>query len=75
MAILAVMGVVESHMMETARKLFIAIIALEFVSLLITFISKFFARNGFGRYQVTTLVLHFIGGGVTYKQTEQAGWG
>merc|ERR1711892_993159 len=51
--IMAIMGAVEAHMMETARGLFIGIIVLEFGVMCVIIIGKFIKRDDHSMYEVT----------------------
>ena len=58
--ILAIVGAVEAHMMETARGMFIAIIVLEFVVMLTIIIGKVIMRGGRSIYEVICNVLFIL---------------
>ena len=58
--ILAIVGAVEAHMMETGRGLFITIIVLEFVVMLTIIIGKVITRGGRVIYEVIHIVLILI---------------
>ena len=58
--ILAIVGAVEAHMMETGRGLFITIIVLEFVVMLTIIIGKVITRGGRVIYEVIHIVIILI---------------
>ena len=58
--ILAIVGAVEAHMMETAKGLFIAIIVLEFVVILTIIIGKVIMRRGHSIYEVILDILFTV---------------